>query len=83
MKCVHYYIDAVYFIDYQSPRSPWSSREDTNDLRLETNGKLTVSELAGELQMEDSKSSTIPHPAHTSIPNQNGKTEEERYQCKI
>ncbi|XP_048778445.1 MPN domain-containing protein-like isoform X2 [Ostrea edulis] len=62
----------------QSPRSPWSSREDTNDLRLETNGKLTVSELAGELQMEDSKSSTIPHPAHTSIPNQNGKTEEER-----
>lgn len=62
----------------QSPRSPWSVREDTNDSRPETNGKLSMTRLAEERLTEDSQSSGMPRPAHTSTPNQNGKTEEKR-----
>lgn len=63
---------------YQSPRSPWSVREDTNDSRPETNGKLSMTRLAEERLTEDSQSSGMPRPAHTSTPNQNGKTEAKR-----
>ncbi|XP_061183924.1 MPN domain-containing protein-like [Saccostrea echinata] len=64
----------------QSPRSPWNSREDINDSRPEaqTNGKLAVSRLADDRQTEDCQSLLMPRPAHTSTPNQNGKSESKR-----
>nr|XP_022323367.1 MPN domain-containing protein-like [Crassostrea virginica] len=63
----------------QSPRSPWGSRDDTNDSKPETNGKLPVSRLIDDRLTEDSQSSLLPRPAHTSTPNQNGKKEAKRH----